>query len=332
MLKSDYDILVNVYHLLLNSEPSDDEVSFLLGKPDVYFFDILNPSEKTKLKSDLLPLFVPIFQKGIASILPDKFYPDEEVRIFATSKFNKKSTVYKHTVAYKDGSVSDEIVWSKKVVRGIRNKENAALTIYLEELIAAKYFVKPRTALHLLIHLRKNFTGDFTATDIKVSLAKLCRSQNDVRPELQRNLDNACYTYSENYYIELTKQVKVLKELVLSDANDLQITDSEKVELTEALSYYTISGLDKVVLGFIALDGKNLKAIYILKEYRHIRLGSRLIDCVVKLDNENPLMAEVPVESSVLEFLDTCNLKESKEVRAYRKKNKLKVKRLERKK
>jgi len=322
---------VNVYRLLLTSDLSDEEVSFLLGKPDVYFFSILNPSEKTKLKSDLLPLLVPIFEVGMASILPEKFHPDEQVKIIATSKYNNKCTVYKLTVTYQDGWLSDEIIWTYKVVRGIRNKENVALTGYLEELIETKYFIKPRSAIHLLIHLRENFTGDFTPTDIKVSLAKLCRSQA-VRPNLQRNLDNAYYTYSENYYIETAEQVSALKELVLSDANDLRITDSEEIELTNTLSYYTISGLYKVVFGLIGLDGRDLKAIYILEEYRHIRLGSRLIDFIVKLDKENPLTVEVPIESSIMEFLDTCNLKESKEDRAYKKKNKLSVKRLERRK
>lgn len=210
MLRSDYDILVNVYDHFEKGKLSDEDISFLLGKEAKYFFRIFDPTEKAAFKQEYMPMFVPIFETTLAAILPSEIIPGEEVKITAKTKFNPKSTIYRHTVTYFDGSFSDEVIWQKKEKKAERKKENVALTAYLKQLIDERYFVVPRTALHLLILLRENFTRRYTVLDLRVSLGKLTRRQGGKRPRLQRNEDNARYTYSENHDIERSKEVSKL--------------------------------------------------------------------------------------------------------------------------
>ena len=133
---------------------------------------------------------------SLDKILPTSEKPDEEVKISATSKFNKKSIIYKHVVTYVDGTVSDEIEWSRKLIQGERNIENKRLAAYINFLIEEGYFLKPRTALYLFIHLRAYFRFEYTVKDLRVSLAKLLRTDTGKSPILQRNIINARFAYS----------------------------------------------------------------------------------------------------------------------------------------
>ncbi len=321
MLRSDYDILVNVYAHFEKGKLSDEDISFLLGKEAKYFFRIFDPTEKAAFKEGYVPLFVPIFETTLDAIHPKEIYPGEEVKITAKTKFNPKSTIYRHTVTYLDGTTSDEVVWQKKEQKSERQKENVALTAYLKQLIDKRYFVVPRTALHLLILLREKFTKRFTVTDLKVSLGKLTREQGEKRPLLQRNNDNARYTYSENYYIERSKDIDKLATLFRVG-----------VAAISRLTLYTIADLDKNILGFIGLDGRQLMAAYVLPDYQRIRLATRMVDFVVALDKTDPLVVEVPAVAPTLPFFEACGFKESEEDKKHREENKIEIMRLSRKK
>src|SRR5690606_11297013 len=204
MLRSDYDVLVNVYALFEKSKLSDEEVSFLMGKEAKYFFRIFDPTEKAAFKEEYVPLFVPIFETTLDTIHPKEIYPGEEVKITAKTKFNPKSTIYRHTVTYFDGTTSDEVVWQKKEQKAERKKENVALTAYLKQFIDERYFVVPRTTLHLLILLREKFTKRFTVTDLKVSLGKLTREQGEKRPLLQRNNEDRKSTRLNSSHVKIS--------------------------------------------------------------------------------------------------------------------------------
>ncbi|MGA6119333.1 hypothetical protein [Sphingobacterium anhuiense] len=195
MLRTDYEILVHTYKLFKESDQDEEDVSFLLGKPNTYYFDLLDPTEKKKLKHEYIPLFVPIFGVSLDAILPETKNADEEVKIRATSKFNKKSIIYKHEVTYADGTVSNEIEWSRKLQKGVRSVENKRLTAYIKFLIDEGYFLKPRTALYLFIHIKAYFHFEYSVKDLRVSLAKLLRTDLGKIPVLKRKIFNARYTY-----------------------------------------------------------------------------------------------------------------------------------------
>ncbi|WP_312189101.1 hypothetical protein [Sphingobacterium sp.] len=173
-----------------------------MGKPNNYYFDLLDPTDKKRIKQEYLTLFPAIFNVPLDHVLSSCTNADEEIKLSASSKFNKKSTIFKHTVTYEDGTISPEIEWRQKIVKGVRKVENKALTDYLRFLEEEGYFLKPQTALGLFVHLRTYFDYPFTAKDLSVSLNKLCRKDSKNRPLLQRDLDRSRFTYSETYQIQ----------------------------------------------------------------------------------------------------------------------------------
>lgn len=164
------------------------------------------------------------------------------------------------------------------------------------------YFVVPRTALHILILLRENFKQRYTALDLRVSLGKLTRRRGEKRSLLQRNEDNARYTYSENYDIEQS-----------DDDDRLVSLFGISLATISALTLYTIADLNKKILGFLGLDGRRVVTIHVLPEYRRKRLGTRLVDFAVTLDKTDLLVVEVPVGSVILPFFEACGFKEHAE-------------------
>lgn len=298
MLRTDYEVLVNTYELLKNSELDEEDVSFLLGKPNNYYFDLLDPTDKKKIKQEYLTLFPSIFNVSLNNVLSTCLNADEEVKLNASSKFNKKSTVFKHTVTYENGTISPEIEWRRKVVNGIRKIENKALTDYLIFLVEEGYFLKPQTALGIFIHLKNYYGHSFTVKDLAVSLKKLSRNDTNTSPLLQRNLDRARFTYSEVYCIEPIA-------VSLTDLNGLFDFNMSKLFGSQI---FTVSDCNNRILGYAALVDRQLIDIQVLPNYRRMRLGKRLIDYLIAEDKNSPLTFEIPEDINVINFFIACKL------------------------
>lgn len=332
ILRSDFEVIRNVYHLLQTSILSDEDVSFLLGKPDGYIFEILDPTNKKKFKQDLWTLFVPIFQTPFANIMPPSYVgSQEEVKLNSTANHNRKTTIYRFTVnyedrtEYKDGlehkiAVEPEYLeWKKKVVTGERKVENKPLTNYLKFLISEGLFFTSKTSLFVIIHLRKYFDKPFTAEDLGVSIRKLCRRQTGVETLLQRNTDNSRYTYSELFDISALDEVSELPEVLLEMASSSTVTARYKIK-------HQVRGM----LGFIELNNRELVNIAVHPDFREMRMAARLLDYVMALDKKLPLTVEVYINSPFLDFLTNCSFTESEEDRKCRKANKLSIIKLKR--
>ncbi|WP_270089976.1 hypothetical protein [Sphingobacterium sp. SYP-B4668] len=332
MLRTDFEVLRNVYKLLSDSSLSDEDVSFLLGKADGYFFEILDPTNKKKFKQDLWTLFVPIFRTSFTNVMPPPYVgSQEEVKLNSAANHNKKTTIYRFTVNYedrtecKDGleqkiAVEPEYLeWKKKVVTGERKVENKLLTDYLKFLISEGFFFTPKTSLFVLIHLREYFDKPFTAQDIAVSIKKLCRRQTGIETLLQRNTDNSRYTYSELFDISALDQV-----------SELPAPQVDLVSGSAVNNRYKITHAVRGVLGFIELNERELVNIAVHPDFREMHMATRLLDYVMDLDEKSPLTLEVDVNSPHVEFLTNCSFIESKEDRKYRKSNNLSVIKLKR--
>lgn len=173
------------------------EVSFLLGKKDAYFFDLLNPTDKNKFKTEQPDLLPAILDCKIRQIIPNDVQPDEQVTITGTKTIRNtkayKTITYQFTVEY-SGKSSDEFVWKKKETKGERSKENEAVTNYLLKLIKEGYFDQPRFGLTIYLLLQENLGVPFTVKDIQTSLAVLCRKQNK-EPVLKRGEERSRFVY-----------------------------------------------------------------------------------------------------------------------------------------
>lgn len=298
MLRTDYEVLVNTYELLKNSVLDEEDISFLLGKPANYYFDLLDPTDKKKIKQEYLTLFPSIFNVPLNNVLSTCPNADEEVKLNASSKFNKKSTVFKHTVTYENGTISPEIEWRRKVVKGVRKIENKSLTDYLIFLVEEGYFLKPQTALGLFIHLRNYYDHPFTVKDLAVSLKRLSRNDAKTSPLLQRNLDRARFTYSEIYCIEPIA-------VSLTDLNGQFYFNISKLSGSQI---YTLSDRNGRILAYAALLDRELIDIQVLSNYRRMRFGKRIIDYLIAEDKNSPLTFEIPEDINVINFFIACKL------------------------
>ncbi|WP_407428844.1 hypothetical protein [Arcticibacter sp.] len=195
MSRMDYEIARNVYELLPAAGISDEDLSFLLGKPNTYFFALLNPTEKKKFKTAQLDVLPTILNTPIRKIVPNKISPGEIVKLHNTSRtVHDDKIVYRHTVEYIDGSRSNVKPWTKKLVKGERRKKNPHLHEELINLVHSGYFSPPKTALQIYLRLVEKSDLLFPPADLQKSLAVLSRKDG---PEsvLKAEIMNGCYWY-----------------------------------------------------------------------------------------------------------------------------------------
>lgn len=199
MSRMDFEIARFVFERSTEIGLTPSEVSFLLGKKDAYFFDLLDPTDKNKFKTEQLDLLPAILDSTIREIIPNNIQPDEQVSITGSKKIHDteqyKTITYRFTVEYKDKSTRD-FIWKKKETKGERSKENEAVTNYLLKLIKEGYFDELKFALTIYLLLQENLGAAFTAKDIQTSLAILCRKQNK-EPVLERKEDRSRFVYQK---------------------------------------------------------------------------------------------------------------------------------------
>ncbi|SEL53457.1 hypothetical protein [Parapedobacter koreensis] len=178
--RMDYELVLNVLRLLEETGMDDEELSFLLGKRNQYFFDVIDPRKKQKLKTDQVDPLAAIMGKPHREIMPLDIKPDEMIQLHhATRKVNEENNTitYSHIVYPQDGGDGIKIIWQKTFVTGVRRKVNDAVHAFLEEKIGAGYFAKPRLALTVYLELKDELTADsLSAADLEKSLAVLTRT------------------------------------------------------------------------------------------------------------------------------------------------------------
>src|SRR5688572_26832719 len=79
--RMDYELVCNIIRLLDETGMDDEELSFLLGKRNKYFFDVIDPREKQKLKTDLSDPLAAIFDTGHRKIQPLDAGPGEMIQL-----------------------------------------------------------------------------------------------------------------------------------------------------------------------------------------------------------------------------------------------------------
>src|SRR5690606_7094394 len=158
--RMDYELVCNILRLLGETGMDDEEFSFLLGKRNKYFFDVIDPREKQKLKTDQSDPLAAIFGRPHRKILPLNAKHREmiqlhhatrtETEVDVVDKEPKKSIyTYSHIVYPPGEPVGRKIIWEKTEVKGLRYKLNDAVLEFLDLKVTAGYFRKPRLALPL---------------------------------------------------------------------------------------------------------------------------------------------------------------------------------------
>jgi hypothetical protein len=230
----DFEILVNLYEICKKKKISEREVSFLMGKVNKYFSEILNPFFKEHIKTEYLDILPAIASTGIRKIIPNDISPKETIDILGTHTRNtdKNSEVdyYKFTVTYKDGTTKN-YRWKIKVTKGSRSKVNPELLEILKTLISRHYFHKPKFALTIYMLIKSRFKNAFSPLELQIALSKLTNKSVDSEFALQEGVDNMRITYSKI----LTETEKFLEH-----CQDNRIWISSYVPLNSPSSRYFI--------------------------------------------------------------------------------------------
>ncbi len=193
MSRMDYEILRRVHERAVSIGLGDEELSFLMGKRNKYFFDLLDPTDKDKLKTEQLDVLPVILGVGIRDLVPNEISPGEDVIIYGYKRVTATKIVYRHCVRYHNGQESGTVVWSKRVIRGVRRKLNLVLHKAVVEFLDEGYFDVHRSALELYIEL--NAAGlVFTPSDLQKSLSVLMNRKRSLPVSLK------CESLHSRYY------------------------------------------------------------------------------------------------------------------------------------
>lgn len=154
---------------------TDDELSFLLGKPNNYVFGfIIKPSDKNRFNEDQIDLLPYILGCTFNDLMPDDTEAGE-IQLFHTKAID--DTEYKgfsHIIYSPDGK-GTRIIWKKrKVPKGSMRKTNRGLLELLKRWIADGYFDDRRDALEIFKKLKEGTAFPFAISELEKCLKTLC--------------------------------------------------------------------------------------------------------------------------------------------------------------
>jgi hypothetical protein len=196
----DFEILVRFYEICKKKKISEREVSFLMGKVNKYFSEILNPFFKEHIKTEYLDILPAIASTGIRKIIPNDLAPKETIDIHGIHEQYKDKFLeldyYKFTVTYKDGTIRN-YRWKIEVKKGGRSKVNHELLEILKILVSRGYFNKPKFALTIYLLIKKNYKCAFTPLELQIALAKLTNKSTNPEFALEEGVDNMRITYQK---------------------------------------------------------------------------------------------------------------------------------------
>lgn len=196
MSRIDFEIAKRVYERALTLGMDDEEVSFLLGKRNKYVFDILDPTEKNKFKTEQLDYLPTILRTSIRELIPTDRGLHEEIKIMASK------AVYEHKIVYQftelDVETLQPVVWTKKLKIGSIRKVHEALHERIMEYYENGGFKLPISSLKLFLDLHKSHDqSSFTPSDLQKSLSTLMTAKGRLQI-LKRVSINVRYYYIEN--------------------------------------------------------------------------------------------------------------------------------------
>lgn len=194
----DFEIAMLVYKRFTTIGLTDEEVAFLLGKRNKYVFDLLNPTQKDKFKTEQLDILPTIIESTIRNIIPNHIKPDETIKLKAAKKVYASKIVYEYLILHNDNTESNPVTIVKEIKRGERKQIHSQVHHLTLELIQDGYFNEPKNALEIYLYFKKMLTVSFRPSDIQKSLAVCLRNEKG-QAVLKQDIVNARYVYKCKY-------------------------------------------------------------------------------------------------------------------------------------
>lgn len=179
MARMDYIIICRVIEQLNRIGMSDDELSFLLGKPNNYVFGfIIKPSDKNRFNEDQIDLLPYILNCIFTEIIPNDT-ESGNIQLYHTKAMDDE--IYKgfSHIIYSDQGEGTRIIWrKKKAAKGSTRKTNQELLVLLKRWIEEGYFEQKRGALEIYKRFNTEFAVVFQVNELEKCMKILCGARH----------------------------------------------------------------------------------------------------------------------------------------------------------
>lgn len=178
MSRMDYVIICQVIERLNEIDMRDDELSFLLGKPNNYVFSfIIKPSDKNRFNEDQLDLLPFLLQCPFSKIIVNGTKAGN-VQLYHTKAIDEDDYKGFSHIIYSEKGEGTRIIWKKKnAPKGSTRKTNKPLLELLKVWIEQGYFDRQVSALEIFNNLKAESSIKFRVSDIEKCMKILCGSR-----------------------------------------------------------------------------------------------------------------------------------------------------------
>lgn len=174
----DYVIICQVIKRLNEIDLHDDELSFLLGKPNNYVFSfIIKPSDKNRFNEDQLDLLPFLLDCPFSKIILNGTKAGN-VHLYHTKAIDKDDYKGFSHIIYPEKGEGTRIIWKKKKApKGSTRKTNKQLLELLKTWIEQDYFDRKISALEIFKRFKAELSIKFRVSDIEKCIKILCGSR-----------------------------------------------------------------------------------------------------------------------------------------------------------
>lgn len=178
MSRMDYVIICQVIERLNEIGMGDDELSFLLGKPNNYVFSfIIKPKDKNRFHEDQLDLLPFLLHCPFSKILVNGTEPGN-IMLYHTQEIDEDGYQGFSHIVYSETGQGTRIIWKKKnAPKGSTRKTNKPVLEILKGWIEQSYFDQKRDALDIFKKLKTQSSIKFRVSDIEKCMKILCGSR-----------------------------------------------------------------------------------------------------------------------------------------------------------
>lgn len=179
MARMDYVIICRVIEQLNKIGMTDDELSFLLGKPNNYVFGfIVKPSDKNRFNEDQIDLLPYILNCTFSKIIPNGTEPGN-IQLYHTKAIDDTTHKGFSHIIYSDQGEGTRIIWKKlKAPKGSTRKTKQELLAYLQTWINNGYFDQKQDALEIYKRLHTEFALIFKISELEKCIKTLCSTRH----------------------------------------------------------------------------------------------------------------------------------------------------------
>lgn len=168
MSRIDYVIISQVINRLNEIGMSDEELSFLLGKPNNYVFGfIINPNDKNRFNEEQIDLLPNLLGCPFSYLFINET-PADNIHLHYTKDIDDDEYKGFSHIIYSPEGKGTRIIWKKpKAEKGSFRKNNNALLALLTQWVEEGFFDQKKTALECYKELRRLPDLEFTISDLE---------------------------------------------------------------------------------------------------------------------------------------------------------------------